>query len=443
MLFIVYGVQTNAQCDPPSILWDENGLLVNWIPKTNATDHVLQYRESGTFAWTTVEIPSFTSSFSVTDLEQCIEFDFRVRTICDDEQSNFSTIFRLRPDCNTCYEEYCEIPDLFPSSIHITSFDINGIINESTFNADGYEDFRGELSRRYQPGEEIDVTIDIAPSAFGTPVLGVFIDYDRNLMYDEEDGEEVLKLVFEDGSLQESGSFTIPENVALGVNRLRLVIGTAFDQSVGACEENTNSFSGEVEEYCIIIENPCDLDFAAELDGVDQSGAFFVWEELEIADAYNVRFKKTSESDNDWTDLATLDPEIMIGNLEECTEYEFEVRGVCPFDTSRFKNRIVFESFCPTSTKDFDLVIGSISSYPNPWSSEFTLSLESRESTEITIELLSNIGQSIGQSTRTRLSEGQNKIPLQNFGEVASGIYFVKITDESGNSRLHKTLKIR
>lgn len=439
-LFIVYGGQTNAQCDPPSILWDEEGLLINWIPKTNATDHVLQYRETGTFLWTTIEIPTLTSSFSVAGLEQCIEHDFRVRSICGEEQSSYSGIYRMYPDCNTCYEEYCEVPDLFPNSIHITSFTINGITNTSTFNPDGsgYDDFRGELTRRYQPGEQVDVTVEIAESAFGIPRLGMYLDYNRNFMYDED--EQVIELVFDNGSLEESGTFFISESAFFGVNRLRLVVGTS---EPSPCEETTISFSGEVEEYCVIIESPCDLAFEATLETVDQSGAFFVWEELEIADAYNVRYKKTSESQNDWTDLTSLNPEIMISNLEECTEYEFEVRGVCPFDTSGYKNRIVFESFCATSTSEIDLSLESITSYPNPWSSEFTLSIESIQSMEVTIELLSNTGQSMGQSRTAMLNEGKNSIRLENYNNVSSGIYFVKITDNSGNSTLHKTLKIR
>ena len=163
-------------------------------------------------------------------------------------------------------------------------------------------------------------------------------------MYDDD--EMALELLFEDGSLIESGSFTIPESALFGVNRLRLVVASAFDDTVAPCEENTTSFSGEVEEYCIIIENPCDIPFEAFLVEVTPDGADFVWEELERADAYNVRFKKTSESDEEWEELASIDTEITLGNLDECTEYEFEVRGVCPFDTSSYRNNIVFESFC-------------------------------------------------------------------------------------------------
>jgi hypothetical protein len=441
-LFIVYGSHASAQCDPPSILWDEEGLIINWIPKTNATGHTLQYRESGTFPWTTVDIPEFTSTFSLSILDQCIEYDIRVRTICDDEQSGFSGIYNARPQCFTCFEDYCEVPDLFPNSIHITSFTINGITNTSTFNSDpdGYDDFRGSLERRYEPGEQVNVSIEIAESSFGAPILGMYIDYNRNFIYDED--EEVLELVFENGSLVETGTFFIPETALFGINRLRLVVASAFNGIVEPCEENTTSFSGEVEEYCIVIENPCDLAFAAELITVDQQGAFFTWEELEIAAAYNIRYKKTSESEADWTDLSSLEPEILLGNLDECTEYEFEVRGVCPFDTSAYKNKIIFDSFCATSTNEVK-IIESISSYPNPWSSDFTLTIQSSEATEVTLELINNTGQSMGQTIYQRLSQGKNKIQLQDYSSIPSGLYLVKIMDDNGNVDFYKTLKIQ
>ncbi len=438
MLFSLYSHSSTAQCDPPSILWDEGGLLINWIAKDEAISHQLQYRESGTFAWTTVDIPQFQSSYSVTSLERCLEYDFRVRSICVDTESEYSGTYSMRPDCSTCFDEYCPVPNLFSNSIHITNVTLNGVSNSSTFNPDGtgYEDFRGELERIYKPGEVVEVSVDIGEQFFGVPFLAMFIDYNRNLDFDED--ETVLELSFENGT-NATGSFTIPDDASFGVNRLRIILST-FTEFIPACD--FFGFSGEVEEYCVLIENQCDVGFETTLDMVDASGAFFSWEPLEIADAYNARYKKTSEGPEDWNELATLDPEIFIGNLDECTEYEFEVRGVCPFDTSSYKNRIIFNSFCATSTEDAELSIGTISSYPNPWSDQFVLSIESKETSTVFVEIISNTGQAVGQTKSYTIYEGKNTIALNQYASMPPGMYLIKLTNDQGEVRIHKTLKM-
>ncbi len=438
-LFTAFSMGLSAQCDPPTILWDEDGLLINWIPKENAESHTLQYRESGTFMWTTVDIPKYTSSFSVTSLTQCIEYDFRVRTICENEESSYSGIYSMRPDCFTCYEDYCEVPQLFSNSVHIASLTMNDVTNTSTFNTDGtgYEDFRGTLDRVYSPGDIVNVEIELGETSFSTPLLVMFIDMNRNLEFEPE--EKVIEFQYGYGEIFQSGSFTIPEDVDFGITRMRIIV-SVFTNEIPACDYN--GFTGETEEYCVLISNLCDADFGLELEGINEDGASFSWDDIEIAEAYNARYKKTSESEEDWVELATIDPEIELGNLEDCNEYEFEVRGVCPFDTSAYKNRIVFNSFCITSTNEEEL-INSISTYPNPWTDQFTISVETLKSTRAKIELVNNSGQLIGQAIQSNLIQGENKVNLNNFGFAPSGIYFVKITDEEGNSSYHKTLKIK
>ena len=442
-LLLSFGLEMSAQCDPPSILWDEEGLIINWIAKDNATGHLLDYRESGTFLWTTVTIPSFTTFFDITILDQCVEYDFRVKTICDTEESPYSSVYKARPSCSTCYDEYCPPKELFSGSVHITSFTIADVTQVSTFDyaTNGYEDFRGTTDRVVGPGEQVFVNLQISDYSFGEPLAGIFIDFNRNLEFEPE--ELALSIQYDYGQTTASGSFFVPNDIDFGLSRLRVVLST-FTDVVDACD--FNAFSGEIEDYCIVLgELPslCDVDFDVTLEEVNSDGARFTWESLQLATAYNVRYKKTSESEEDWIELATLEEEIDLGNLDECTEYEFEVRGVCPFDTSSFKNNIVFNSFCLTSTETEDLAVNSISSFPNPWSSEFTVTIDAKKASTASISLISNTGQVMATPMKAQLNQGETSITMGNVGNIPSGMYFIKVTDEDGNSSYHKTLKIQ
>jgi len=231
---------------------------------------------------------------------------------------------------------------------------------------------------------------------------------------------------------------------AFGISRLRVVLSTFLYDGIDPCQPD--GFSGETEDYCIVLgELPslCDLDFAVELESVNSGIALFSWESLQLATAYNARYKKTSESEEEWIEVATLEEEIELGNLDDCSEYEFEVRGVCPFDTSAYKNNFVFDSFCATSTKEEDLAISKISSFPNPWSSDFTITISSKVATDAAITLISNNGQQMSSSIATRLNQGENQITMNDFTEIPAGVYYIKVTDSDGNSKFQKTLKIQ
>lgn len=428
-----------AQCDPPSILWDEDGIILNWIAKDNATSHIVRYRLAGTFMWTDVPVDDDTF-FDISFLETCESYEFRVRSVCEGQESSNSPLHTAAVNCGTCFAEYCDYPILNDGISAINYVRIKDYENFSTQSGFGYEDFRGSNELQLSPGEIVDIEVELSQNSFAENDLLMYIDYNRNKIF--EDDELVLD-EFIGSDVPIDTEFSVPTDINFGITRIRFVLSTfAYDQ--GICQSINDGFWGEVEEYCALLgELPslCDVDFETTLLEVEEGAATFEWEIVDAAAGYNFRYKKTSEPEEEWTILSTFENFTTIGDLEDCSEYEFEVRNVCPFDTSAYKNRIVFESFCATATKD--LSITEITAFPNPWSSTITLQIESTEAKDIRVNAVGLSGQRFSTANVKRLNAGTNRLEISEFTDLNPGVYLLEISDDHGGVWYHKTIKIQ
>ena len=431
-----------AQCESPSIVWDEDGLIINWIAKDGATSHIVRYRETGTFNWTEVEVME-DSFLEISFLESCVNYDFRVRTICGNDQSSFTPVYVAAANCGTCYAEYCDFPDVNDGITFITYVRANDYVQESQATGGGYEDFRGVPNIVFPPGADVEMEFRMSEDGFYNNTLSVYLDLNRDLEFtsDEQIVNEAIQPF-----IPVISQVSIPGNINFGITRMRVVIGGFNYDEIEACEGPNIPFWGEVEEYCVIlgeVPSACDFDFTVELDGVSSGSADFTWDDLSAAQAYNFRYKKTEEPDEEWNELATVQPEALLSMLDDCSEYEFEVRGVCPFDTSAYKNRIVFNSFCPTGINQDPLVITNITTYPNPWSNKLNLQFTSKENEAISIAAINLDGRRFQLQNNLNIYTGENKLSIDNTEQLATGVYFIEITNSDNRKWYHKALKIQ
>ncbi len=443
LLAMLMAYDGHAQCEAPSIVWDEDGLIINWIEKDGATSHIVRYRETGTFMWTEVEVEDKTF-FDISFLETCVTYDFRVRTVCGDDQSPFTPVHQAAANCGTCYAEYCAPAALNDGITFISFVRVDDYENASTFTGTGVEDFRGNPEIVLGPGAEVEVEVRMGEDNFfyDNNVLA-YIDFNRDLEF-TPDEIIINEPIFEMVPLEKT--VDIPLDIDFGISRMRVMIYSNAYNDVDICDIPTNPFWGEVEEYCVVLgelPSACDFDFNAQLDGVSSGQAEFSWTELAAAEAYNYRFKKTSEPDSEWNEFASIEPEGTLTQLDDCTEYEFEVRGVCPFDTSAYKNRIVFNSFCPTNVNEDEFLLTSLSTYPNPWVDQMSLSFTAKEASTITITAIDHQGREFLLLKDEKSTVGENTFSISNTASMASGVYFIKITNAEDRSWYHKTLKIK
>lgn len=432
-------VQLDAQCDKPSILWDEDGSLLNWIQVDNAEKYEVQYRKEGAFNWKKVEVNK--SHFELKKFDACAKYEFRVSTICNDgKKSTFSSVYITTVNCGSCYKDYCEIPLLNNFANYIKKIEFGGYSNISNKAATAsYDDFRGSLDIVLQAEDEVYFEIEIATAQEEGLLTSAFIDWNRNFKFEGNEKIFSKKLVDSESVFE---YIKVPADFKPGISRMRII---STKDSDNPCRDGNAIKIGEVEEYCVVLGSKtyaCDFDFEANLNDVYPGGADFTWEELTAAEGYNVRYKKVKDDEKSWKELTATEEKISLSELTPCTEYQFQVRGVCSFDTSAYKNEIIFQSFCPGTSIEPTALIQDVQINPNPWVDAFSLVLHMEKPSTVQLNMYALDGRAISLGTH-RLNTGKQTIYNDQLNNLKPGIYFVSIRDESGYMKTIKTIKLQ
>ena len=145
-----------------------------------------------------------------------------------------------------------------------------------------------------------------------------------------------------------------------------------------------------------------------------------------------------------WMDKADTTQSFNISGLSECTEYEFQVKTICAFDTSAYTSTLVFKTTgtgCPVSTVSI-LPDDILAVYPNPFSDKVNLQFmqDPFGGQDFKIKCINVHGQLIFSKSMNSSSSHQNstinigtEFELQN-----QGVYFLII--ESQDKRILKKL---
>jgi hypothetical protein len=141
--------------------------------------------------------------------------------------------------------------------------------------------------------------------------------------------------------------------------------------------------------------------------------------------AFNYRHRKVGDSE--WETLSTLDTMAALSDLDECTNYEFELRTVCPQDTSAWLN-FPFRTKCSTATNDLLDLNGEFKVYPVPFSTSFTVEYKAVDAGEYRLLLYDLAGRMILQDTYDLFS-GQKIIKSYNtVSDFPEGMYVAVLT---------------
>ncbi len=225
---------------------------ITFTTHVSGTSSTLYWREVGAATWT--EVPNATSPVALTGLTACTAYEFYMESVCDTTTSG-TTITRMfsTSGCGNCIDlSYCtgSATDGLDEWIETVAI---GTYTNNSGNDNGYGDYMGTSAISLTLNSTYNITI--TPGWNGAQYdeqSRVWIDYDQSGTFDA--GE----LVYDQGVATQTpatGSITIPGTATLGITRMRIqmaYIGTEQDMLPGECE---SFIWGEVEDYCVTIEN--------------------------------------------------------------------------------------------------------------------------------------------------------------------------------------------
>ncbi|MFK7908767.1 MAG: GEVED domain-containing protein [Chitinophagales bacterium] len=239
----------------------DNSATIVWNEVTTATAYFIQMRKVGTSNWAiTGEVPS-TGASANGILESCTEYEYQVRSICNDQTSNFSNI-RTFTTTGCSSSEYCnangeDTGDEWIQKVALAE------INYTSGNNDGYADLTSKTTH-LELGKNYSFTL--TPGYSGNPFTEywrIWIDYNRD--GDFADSGEMVFDAGEEKTGVVSGQFSVRETAKLGTTRMRIAmkwVGVFEDNSSDlALPESCGTFSfGEVEDYTVQITNIVDIE---------------------------------------------------------------------------------------------------------------------------------------------------------------------------------------
>ncbi len=243
--------RTGGCCEPPSdiqiISIDETSVTMDWSDILTATGYVIEYRPTGEELWFTTQ--AFSSEIMLSGLENCTEYEYRIRTHCTDDGENGEVRTFMTTSCGECVDtQYCLPENLDGDGEWIDYFSLGDLTNESGIN-NSYGNFTLMESLVLQQGQSYQMNITPAYDGFAySEDVHIYIDYDHDGEFEEE---EILFELEETINSYFNTDIAIPIDAPIGLTRMRVVM--QFQSVDGPCPGGISEY-GEVEDYCVIIE---------------------------------------------------------------------------------------------------------------------------------------------------------------------------------------------
>lgn len=257
-----YFFETDGCCVAPNqasvmlVNETETTLSFSWESVLAATSYELGIAVSGTemYSYFTAEANEYT----FTGLEPCKSYDIIIQTLCaGEEESGFTlAVTEVTPGCGNCTDfDFCGSLSEDASDEWISLVNLNSISN-STGSDGGYGDYT-DISTSLVRGNQYEIILHPGFAGFQyNEYFRVWIDYNQDGSFADNE------LAFDAGqasSAPVSGDIIVPANAVLGSTRMRVSMKYFgfFGTPQLACE--TMEY-GEVEDYCVTIEQSVGLD---------------------------------------------------------------------------------------------------------------------------------------------------------------------------------------
>ncbi len=262
---------TDGCCTTPALAFaerTESSLEVNWEGIVAASEYEIRWKTKDGIDWTSDR--SVDGNLVVGNLEECTEYEFQIKSICDIEDIDYSeSAIVFTKGCGACIDnDYCAIvPESSSGTFaYIDEVRIENYVNTSN-NNQGYGDFVIPNAEEFRIGESFDVTVKVGPLAQDHNfILAAWIDLDGDGQFRGSD------MVIREAAIRDELTRTvrIPDTAIPGLTRMRISVGTSFPAE--PCENRMNNagIGGEIEEYCINLVTETSVnDISNELDGMD------------------------------------------------------------------------------------------------------------------------------------------------------------------------------
>lgn len=294
-----------------------NTATISW-PEITATSYDLRYRVEGTTNWTTVS--NITENNRILNgLTAVTAYQAQVRSKCPDGSiSNYSTSVNFT---TTEFQlEYCDANGANATEEYIGNVQVGDIDHDSQNASNGYGNHTS-ISTELTKGDPYTISVTaVWTGGKYNEAYSVWIDYNKDGDF-ADSGEQVwTQAPTQDSPV--SGSFTIPDNVATGNTRMRVIM--RYNTAPSSC----GSFNyGEVEDYTVIIKDKfVDTEAPSVPTGLEATNV----EENTLTLSWNASTDNVGVKDydvyQDEIKIATVTGTTLnVTGLQERTAYEFKV----------------------------------------------------------------------------------------------------------------------
>lgn len=435
----IHAFKTDGCCENPADLSFSNisnsTASASWQSVLAAQSYNIRIRQTGTSEWTTNNTTN--TSFDFSALAECTTYEVQIQTVCTDQSIDFSSSTTFKTTgCGACTDlSYCTPPTLNASDEWIETLVFNTINNTSGAN-NGYGDFTSENGTELMTNNSYQISI--TPGYSGEPYnenIKAWIDYNADGDFEDE-GEEIFSAT--DITAATSAAISIPSNAVVGSTRMRLSM--MFDNTPEACSSNAEY--GEIEDYCVnIVQGTAQCIAPTGLDStmIAENAIDLSWQSLASATSYIVRYKKAT--DNNWTEQNADNAMVSITGLENCSDYEAQVKSVCANGESDFSSSFNFRTDCTVATHDLSKELSSLLIAPNPFNDKINIDFAfDTDKAALNIQLLNALGQVQQSQSLSHVPAYKQSISFDG-SKLSAGLYFIRFQTNDGHSFSKKVIK--
>lgn len=425
-----YDFETDGCCTLPSghlVEWQNDFLLIS-LEDILATDtYTLEYKLFGNTDWQAITLD--TNVFELPLPGDCEIYQFRYRSVCDDQNIEFSELFQTETNCEDCVEnQLCEVSgnNYFE---YIDTLEIASFSNASGRDEDAYGNYTFALSTELEAGETY--RFRLVPGFNENPFdeyIQLYGDFNLNGSF--ESNELIVDTFVEDGNVAET-DFMLPHDVISGYAKFRVIL--SFQSIDDPCASVTY---GEIEDYCVYLDGPpseCLLgDYKIDTLELGLLSASLGWNDPEGLVDFAYRYRLLG--DEIWSTGITADTVLYLSDLDSCAVYEFELQANCVDGMSEFTETFTFKTDCINAVIDSKWHEPVPSIYPNPFEDVLNIQLPSSLRGTNSIRIYDTNGKELFALKNVQ-NEADGVIHLKEFGtlKLNSGVYFIKIDGKNSS----------
>ncbi len=254
-----------SACEAPINLFSSNitetSCTINWQEVPSANNYTVEFRAVGDPWFPFADNPFAGNFIDVIGLTPCTEYEFRVQANCGNNTSDFTT----SPSFFSagCSNGDCNAYGIDSEFEWIDQVTIGSFSNNSG-NDDGLGDYTNmTITLEKNNSYNLSLSPGFADELY-TEYWRIWIDLNQ-----DNDFEDNGEMVFDSGSPSSqtvNGSFTIPTTAALGNTRMRISMKWVDSTDPGLPTACLIFDYGEVEDYTVFIEDPCEIPTAPMLN---------------------------------------------------------------------------------------------------------------------------------------------------------------------------------